>query len=191
MAVALREYATPDAVYEELIAARRGDSVEETLARILASWSVGEGAMPEWLGLGESAYRAMMAYHFPYVDASLIAAGGRAVEPTRSDEMEDLRRLLWQNGSGAEPSQTWMVDILIAGCMGADHLWQDLGLWCRADLSTLMNDNFAPLARRNDRDMKWKKFLYKQLCESEGIYVCRAPSCEVCADYRNCFGPED
>ncbi len=191
MAVALRRHVTPEAVYDELIAARRGDSVEETLARILASWSVGEGAMPEWLGLGEPGYRAMMAHHFPYVDASLMAAGGRAVEPTRSDEMEDLRRLLQQNGSGDESSQPWMVEILIAGCMGADHLWQDLGLWCRADLSKLMNDNFAPLAQRNDRDMKWKKFLYKQLCESEGIYVCRAPSCEVCADYRNCFGPED
>ena len=191
MAVALRKHATPEAVYEELIAARRGDSVEETLARILASWSVCEGAMPEWLGLGESGYRAMMAHHFPYIDASLIAAGGRVVEPTRSDEMEDLRRLLQQNGSGVEPSQVWMVDILIAGCMGANHLWEDLVLWCRADLSKMMNDNFAPLAQRNDRDMKWKKFLYKQLCESEGIYVCRAPSCEVCADYQNCFGPED
>ena len=191
MAFALREYATPEAVYEELIAARRGEPVEETLARILASWSVGEGAMPEWLGLGESAYRAMMAHHFPYIDASQIAAGGRKVEPARSDEMDDLRRLLQQNGSADEPSRSWMIDIVTAGCMGEDHLWQDLGLWCRADLSTLMADNFAPLAQRNDRDMKWKKFLYKQLCESEGIYVCRAPSCEVCSDFQNCFGPED
>ena len=54
-----------------------------------------------------------------------------------------------------------------------------------------MLDNIAPLARRNGKDMKWKKFLYKQLCDTEGIYTCRAPSCEVCADYQNCFGPED
>jgi nitrogen fixation protein NifQ len=38
--------------------------------------------------------------------------------------------------------------------------------------------------------MKWKKFLYRQLCLEEGIYVCRAPSCEVCKDYDLCFGPE-
>ncbi len=39
--------------------------------------------------------------------------------------------------------------------------------------------------------MKWKKFIYKQLCITEGIYTCRAPSCEVCADYADCFGPEE
>ena len=51
-----------------------------------------------------------------------------------------------------------------------------------------MHDNFRPLAEQNTKDMKWKKFLYKQLCIGEGIYVCRAPSCEVCVDYAACFG---
>ena len=53
-----------------------------------------------------------------------------------------------------------------------------------------MHDNFRTLAERNTQDMKWKKFLYKQLCISEGIYICRAPSCEVCVDYAACFAPE-
>ena len=83
-----------------------------------------------------------------------------------------------------------MAHILAAGCMASDHLWQDLGLWHRAELTALMRRNFPPLAARNVKDMKWKKFLYKQLCESEGIYLCRAPSCEVCVDYAVCFGPE-
>jgi nitrogen fixation protein NifQ len=39
--------------------------------------------------------------------------------------------------------------------------------------------------------MKWKKFLYRQLCLEEGIYVCRAPSCDVCRDYDLCFARED
>lgn len=84
-----------------------------------------------------------------------------------------------------------MAEIVIAGCMGSDHLWQDLGLWQRADLTHLMLHNFEPLALRNQRDMKWKKFLYKQLCEAEGIYVCRSPSCEVCIDFHSCFGSEE
>jgi nitrogen fixation protein NifQ len=74
--------------------------------------------------------------------------------------------------------------------MGADHLWQDLGLGSRQDLSELFWRNFPALAAMNQRDMKWKKFLYKQLCFQEGIYTCRAPSCEVCVDYSSCFGPE-
>ena len=84
-----------------------------------------------------------------------------------------------------------MAHVVAAGCMASDHLWQDLGLWRRADLTALMRRNFPALAARNVKDMKWKRFLYKQLCEAEGIYVCRAPSCEVCSDYHACFGPED
>lgn len=83
-----------------------------------------------------------------------------------------------------------MASIVATACMGLDHLWQDLGLWSRNELSALLHTNFPILAARNIRDMKWKKFLYKQLCEREGIYVCRAPSCDVCADYALCFGSE-
>jgi nitrogen fixation protein NifQ len=75
--------------------------------------------------------------------------------------------------------------------MANDHLWQDLGLWSRQDLSDLMVRNFPALAAKNDRDMKWKKFLYKQLCLQEGVYLCRAPSCAICCDYIRCFGPEE
>ena len=60
-----------------------------------------------------------------------------------------------------------------------DHLWQDLGLPARGELTALMRRNFPTLAARNVKDMKWKRFLYKQLCEAEGIYTCRAPSCQV------------
>lgn len=84
-----------------------------------------------------------------------------------------------------------MAEILVAGCLGDDHLWQDLGLWSRQELSGLIAHNFPAIAARNSRDMKWKKFLYKQLCEAEGIYVCRAPSCDVCIDYPKCFGSEE
>jgi nitrogen fixation protein NifQ len=182
---------TPEAVYTRLMARRRGDPVEETLARILATWHLGQGAMPRWLGMGETQYIAMMAHHFPAIDAYSLVTLRNQLDPRRSDELDDLRKLLLDNRSGRTDSELWMLEIIIAGCMGSDHLWQDLGLWQRADLSKLMLENFEPLALRNDKDMKWKKFLYKQLCEAEGIYVCRSPSCEVCADYDNCFGSEE
>ncbi|WP_462322630.1 nitrogen fixation protein NifQ [Halochromatium sp.] len=94
-------------------------------------------------------------------------------------------------GEEPSPEQHWMAGIIAAGCMGSDHLWQDLGLLQRAELSFLMAQNFPALASQNSRDMKWKRFLYKQLCEAEGIYTCRSPSCEVCVDYHACFGPEN
>jgi len=182
---------TPQEVFSRLMAARRGDPLEETLARMLASWTVGIGAMPARLGLAETEFRRMMRNHFPAFDASWMAGLGRPMDGDRRDETADLRRLLMENRSGRTASEIWMVEIVIAGCLGSDHLWQDLGLWCRADLSRLMLENFEPLARRNHKDMKWKRFLYKQLCLTEGIYTCRAPSCELCVDYAQCFGPEE
>jgi nitrogen fixation protein NifQ len=185
------EVETREALYDRLMAARRGLPVEDTLARILSSWYLGDGAMPQWLGLGEEQYLTMMARHFPGIDGYTFMSARAHIDSERSDELKDLRKLLLDNRSGRSDSETWMVETVIAGCMGSNHLWQDLGLWQRADLSKLMLDNFSPLALRNNKDMKWKKFLYKQLCETEGIYVCRSPSCEVCADYNNCFGSEE
>jgi nitrogen fixation protein NifQ len=74
--------------------------------------------------------------------------------------------------------------------MASDHLWHDLGLWSRPDLVALMRRNLPARAARNVKDMKWKRFLYKQPCEAEGVYTCCSPSCEVCSDYRVCFGPD-
>ena len=42
---------TREALYDRLMAARRGYPLEDTLARILSSWYLGEGAMPQWLSL--------------------------------------------------------------------------------------------------------------------------------------------
>jgi nitrogen fixation protein NifQ len=83
-----------------------------------------------------------------------------------------------------------MAQVVAAACMGQDHLWQDLGLLNRTELNALMQRNFPALAARNVKDMKWKRFLYRQLCEMEGIQACRAPSCEICTDYAHCFGPD-
>ena len=83
------------------------------------------------------------------------------------------------------------ANIVATACAGRDHLWQDLGLASREELSRLMWVNFPGLARANTGDMKWKKFLYRRLCANEGIYVCPAPSCGVCKDYAKCFGPEN
>lgn len=109
----------------------------------------------------------------------------------RRDEWEDLRDLLMAHRSHQCATETWMVDVVAAGCLGGDHLWRDLGLKHRAELRDLLMQNFAPLAMRNTQDMKWKRFFYKQLCDQEGSYVCRAPSCEQCVAYDDCFGRED
>ena len=191
MSGAVLEKETLQGFYTGLMSVRRGYPVEDALARMLSSLAFGEGNMPEWLGLDEREFSHLMHFHFPGYPYQQFSGVGDPLDLSRLDESDDLRRLLLKSRSGVHDYEIWLADILVAGCLGNDHLWQDLGLWSRVDLSRFIADAFQPLALANDRDMKWKKFLYKQLCAAEGIYVCRSPSCEVCADYGVCFGPED
>ena len=75
--------------------------------------------------------------------------------------------------------------------MGEDHLWQDLGLFNRGDLSRLLARHFPVLHAGNTKNMRWKKFFYRRLCEIEGFSLCTAPHCSVCVDFASCFGDED
>lgn len=177
------------AYYDSLMAHAAGLPNDDLFARMIASQASGSGALPPGLGLFGPDYVALLARHFP--DAEPPAPADRpAFDPEGMPERDDLLALLLDHIAGHDDSERRMAEIVVVACMGGDHLWQDLGLWSRADLSRLMNENFPALAAQNDRDMKWKKFLYRQICEREGIHVCPAPACQVCVDYAKCFGSE-
>ena len=121
--------------------------------------------------------------------ASLILAR----RATRGDEVDDLRLLLLDHADPAAGPRAECVAVaeqVALACLGDKHLWQDLQLGSRAELSALMRRWFPALVAKNHADMKWKKFLYKQLCEREEIFVCKSPSCAACCDHALCFGPE-
>jgi nitrogen fixation protein NifQ len=190
LAPAAVQFDSGSGIYSALMARAAGACNDHALACMIASWQAGVGAMPDWLGLSPAAFRCLMDHHFPSSSMSALIARGRPVIEDRHDEVKDLIRLLLIDRAGESPSEVWVAHLVALGCMASDHLWQDLGLWSRTDLTELMRQNFPVLAARNSRDMKWKRFLYKQLCEAEGVYICRAPSCDICTDYHACFGPE-
>ena len=107
------------------------------------------------------------------------------------DEFGDLLELLMEHRTVPDETSTWLSHAIATASMSSNHLWQDMGLPSRAMLSQLMRRYFTSLAGRNTGDMKWKKFFYRELCERAGLSVCRSPSCGVCSDYSNCFGPEE
>ena len=112
----------------------------------------------------------------------------------RADEVVDLVALLLDHADPAAgpPHEIAVVAERVAlGCLGDNHLWQDMHFASRAELSALMRRWFPALVAKNHADMKWKKFLYKQLCEREELFICKAPSCDVCCDRPVCFGPEE
>jgi nitrogen fixation protein NifQ len=178
--------------YGVLMSHGRGWPNDDALARMLATQAGGGGSLPIGLGLAPAEFAALLARHFP--GATLPVAPRRPPpvwDPRLLEEKAELIKLLDFYRAGQDDSERWLSVIVATGCMANDHLWEDLGLWSRRDLSELMMRTFPALAAKNDRDMKWKKFLYKQLCEQEGVYLCRAPSCAVCCDYARCFGPEE
>lgn len=113
---------------------------------------------------------------------------------TRRDEIDDLLALLREHADpAAGPADVAQAVALALACasLGDQHLWQDLQLPSRNELSALITHWFPRLAALNTHNMKWKKFLYKQLCLREELLVCKAPSCGVCPDHGQCFGSEE
>lgn len=174
---------------------------DRLIARIVAAQRSGKGCLPLHLGLDMHEFSALMRRHFPgslfwlalhsgHDDAIARGTLRQQLLVLRYDEWRDIRDLLLDGRRGDDVSEEWLAAIVAAGCLGGEHLWRDLGLQSRAHLGDLLTRNFPGIALRNDRDMKWKKFFYKQLCEREGGYVCRSPSCEHCIAYEDCFGAE-
>lgn len=180
-----------ETVYPFLMARRGGHENDHALACMLSSLSGMPCGMPKRLGLSPVLFSQMMSHHFPTVKWPVsLADHGDDLDVSRTDERKDLIDLIWRYRLH-DAAAPWIAQIIAAGCMGSEHLWRDLGLWSRDDLSELIRFNFPALAMKNSRDMKWKKFFYKLLCAQEGVYTCRAPSCDVCVDYMTCFGPQD
>lgn len=126
------------------------------------------------------------------IDRRWRAGGEMAEAGERNEEFEDLRDLLIDGA--ADPVCPVVIELaatMARACLGHDHLWHDLGLASRDELSRILYTHFPNLSALNVGRMRWKKFFYKQLCERLEVKACRAPSCGVCANQAECFGPED
>ncbi len=181
--------AQSNSLYTDLMTHAAGLPNDELFAQMLVSQVEGLGALPSGLGLTEKDFAKLLSRHFPGIRLGIQQVLNQA--DNRALERDDVLALLLDSRAFQHQSEEWIAEIVTTACMGNDHLWQDLGLRSREYLSQLMTSNFPSLAAKNVHDMKWKKFLYKQLCEKENINTCRAPTCEYCVDYLTCFGPED
>lgn len=180
-------------LYQWLMEQAVGDRFEaHCLASVIAArCEEGKGSLASRLGLEAGQLEDVLATHFTGADlrAACVETEGRGTELAL--EEEDLRALFLDHRGGNGPIEVWWAAILARTVLRPNHLWQDLGFSCREDVSRLLKRHFHTLFLLNVKDMKWKKFLYKSLCEREDIRVCKAPNCEICSDYAVCFGPED
>lgn len=179
-------------VYARLMAGPGGgDPFDRHLFACAIALAAPAGPPAVGLGLAEQSLAALVGRYFPQAPGlvpGLLPPGGGDAPLT--PEEPDLRALLLEHRTRGLVEEEWLAHIVARRALGANHLWQDLGLTGRPDLSGLMRRHFRGLADLNGRDMKWKKFFYRELCQREGIPICKAPNCEICADVAHCFGDE-
>jgi len=160
------------------------------LALAHAESLAGNEAFSGAVGLDGVELATLAAEVFPHAVPWLVQrAGGDCV--SHSSEEACLLDLLQSCATRRSPFEGMLAAIIARRAQQPNHLWQDLGLRNREELNCLMERHFALLAQRNSRNMKWKKFLYRIICQDQNYSLCTAPSCAECDDFQVCFGDED
>jgi nitrogen fixation protein NifQ len=165
------------------------DFDRHVLASILAAAVMDGGSIAERAGLGEQELNELLAECFPSAEVRAVAWIAMP-ESIGDDETIMVRDLLLTQRSTDGEIGRWLAAMVARRAMEPNHLWEDLGLRERAELSRLLMCHFAPLAARNTRNMRWKRFFYRMLCEDDGFVMCTTPVCTQCNDFDLCFGEE-
>ncbi len=153
-------------------AAREAKSSESSIESVL-------GVTPEQLEIIAS-----------FVGMTIADLAARRGAPTPDDEQLMLRELLMRHRSQPGEIGEWLACIIARRSMEPNHLWEDLGLPERPDLKRLLMRHFRSLAANNTRNMRWKRFLYRAICESEGFTMCPSPTCDSCSEFHICYSDE-
>ncbi len=177
-------------LYDVLTAQGRGEPFD----RHVFACAIASGLAPpnqvltDTLALSLPDLTRLVMRYFPHAEPLLDVHPRWAAQ--REDEFEEpaLRDLLYTHrspGTDADHGR-WLARIIARRSLGSRHLWEDMGLTNRAEISRVMQRHFAPLAAQNP-GMRWKKLFYRTLCEQEGVLLCKAPNCADCEDYHLCF----
>jgi len=145
----------------------------------------------EALGLSRADLARLIALYVPQHAALLDRVPAGAGPGEDAIEEPDVRAYLLECRAGRSAAEAWLAAIVARRCQRPNHLWQDMGFADRGELNAMFRRHFPELVRRNDRDMKWKKFLYRELCAREGMPICKSPVCDTCTDFAHCFGGEE
>jgi len=126
--------------------------------------------------------------------ATAAAAAAATMTLNKQEHVEfvsALRALLLQCVNPAVPLEDadCLASIIAHACLRPDHLWRDLGLAGRDEVSAMLERYFPSLVVLNVENLRWKKFLARQLALSLGKEPGPAPGCPGCQDYGYCFPP--
>lgn len=162
----------------------------------LLAVAAGESAnMAAALGLGDDELSDLLHLYFPAVELGTLPWGSFPAATAPLPLNTDLLRLLFDylpsdTDGWTPPPSPWLARILAARAAHPGHLWIAMGLFARPELTAAIHRHLPALALANDKGMRWKRFLFKQLCDRTGGVMCRTPDCGECSDYALCFARE-
>lgn len=166
--------------------APRGRALERrALAGVLRH--AADGHLPPWaatLGLDPAAFGALCAG----AGAVVPAPASPAVHAVDAELLEPLAALMWAERSGDGDWTRLALRTVACACFGARHLWQDIGLAGRPEVTQLIETHAPRLAAGNVRELKWKRYLFERLGQTLARPGLRPPRCEGCGDYAQCWG---
>ncbi len=189
-----------DPVYSTLIASPLPEDIAEEdrhlFSCLIAVAAQAPYELHEALGLSQDDFLNLLGAFFPGNElASIEASSTPATEPPPEINHEVFEILLSHvpQDSQGKPLQAalWLARILAARAVHPGHLWIAMGLFRRPELTASIRRLLPTLAEANNQGMRWKRFLFKQVCDLHGAVLCKSPDCGVCSDYALCFAPED
>ena len=146
------------------------------------------------LGLQKDELADLQRYFFPEWDAA--AASSMIVPATETfpevnNDVRDLLRSHTSVNDDSPPVSLWLSKILAARAALPGHLWIAMGLFERPQLSASIRRHLPTVFATNDKNMRWKRFFFKQVCDINGGSLCKTPNCGECSDYAICFAEDD
>lgn len=145
------------------------------------------------LGLEREELATLQQHFFPEWDTdigSTLLVPATETFPEINTDVRDLLRSHATPLDNSPPISLWLSKILAARAALPGHLWIAMGLFERPQLSAAIRRHLPSVYAANDKNMRWKRFFFKQVCDMNGGTLCKAPNCGECSDYALCFADE-
>ncbi|MDH3997505.1 MAG: nitrogen fixation protein NifQ, partial [Desulfuromonadales bacterium] len=148
------------------------------------------------LGLGQRELDSLLLLLFPGQSRELLVRRPLSDNPSPAQSNPEVLKILLShvppdNHFQQDFISLWLAQILATRVSLPGHLWVAMGLTERPQLTAAIRRHLPDLAQANSQNMRWKRYLYKQICDLNGGVMCKAPNCGVCSDYHLCFAEED
>ncbi len=110
-----------------------------------------------------------------------------ALTPQAPTLARQLHQLLMSERAVSDEAHTRLAGWIASACMGSHHLWQDLGVQARSEVSRLLSLAFPALFASNTHHLRWKRHLFLCLGHQLGQPDLRPPKCDGCGDFDACM----